>query len=176
MLFLSLLSLLAVAVTGQPVVIPPNFSVAFIGAVGDECVKMALAPDGRIFLTEKIGRIWILEDGVKLDPPFLDMTATTSSISERGFYSMVIDPDFVNNGFVYLVYPTTINLTHDVVSRFTSDGTFDSEFFIHEFEELDSGVHLGSAMELGPDGMLYITHGDTAVKYRQGLGETRDFK
>jgi glucose/arabinose dehydrogenase len=168
-LLLSLLSL--VAITGQPTLIPPDFAVAFVGEIGNSAgSKMAIAKDGRIFISEKVGRIWIIEDGVKQETAFLDMFATTPSFWEYGFFGMIFDPDFDTNGWFYLFYTTDHERPHDRVGRFTAnaDRTFadpDTEFVLHEFESLVLDNHLGGAMDLHPDGTLFITHGDNSLGY-----------
>lgn len=64
---------------------------------------LAFAPDGRIFLAERAGRVRIIQQG-RLDPDLalaLDDVATTN---ERGLLALAIDPLFQRTGFVYLIY------------------------------------------------------------------------
>ncbi|MEO0855863.1 MAG: PQQ-dependent sugar dehydrogenase [Bacteroidota bacterium] len=86
--------------------LPPGFyrENAASGAVFDTPVDLAVAPDGRLFVAEKGGRVFIVEDGVKLDVPFLDVSAEVLDHHDRGLLGLALDPAFAQNGHVYLVY------------------------------------------------------------------------
>src|SRR5687768_5097017 len=60
------------------------------------------APDGRIFLTERGGRVRIVRDGT-LDPqPWI--TLDVVEMAESGLLGLALDPNFATNGFVYVAY------------------------------------------------------------------------
>lgn len=146
------------------VVNPPNFSVSLIANIALYSTKMAIAPDGRIFVSEKAGKIWVIKNGVKLSTPFLTL-ANVDSSGEHGVYQMVFDPGFASNNFVYVFYSTTLNGNHNRVSRFTANGDVaaaSTEQVLFEFPTLTQGNHLGGAMQFGSDGKLYITHGENS--------------
>lgn len=121
---------------------------------------MAAAPDGRIFLTEKYGRILIIENGQVQTDPFLEIAV--DNFNERGLSGIAIDPDFASNGYVY-VYYTVPGANHNRISRFTADGGFaapNSEFILMELDSLSGPHHNAGAMDFGPDGKLYVATGD----------------
>ena len=66
-----------------------------------------LAPDGRLFVTERAGRVRIVQlgpgGGLRPDP-WASLPASTSSDGEKGLLGIALDPDFTQNGFVYLYY------------------------------------------------------------------------
>ncbi|MEM6783783.1 MAG: PQQ-dependent sugar dehydrogenase [Bacteroidota bacterium] len=86
--------------------LPPGFyrENAASGALFDTPVDLAFAPDGRLFVAEKGGRVFIVEDGVKRDPPFLDLSTEVLDHHDRGLLGLALDPAFAQNGYVYLVY------------------------------------------------------------------------
>src|SRR5438045_4351433 len=66
-----------------------------------------LASDGRLFVTERAGRVRIVQlgpgGGLRPDP-WATLPASTSSDGEKGLLGIALDPDFTQNGFVYLYY------------------------------------------------------------------------
>src|SRR5947208_1177972 len=59
------------------------------------------APDGRIFVTERTGRIRILAGGVMQPAPWATLPVVAQSGAEYGLLGLALDPDFAGNGFVY---------------------------------------------------------------------------
>ncbi len=118
------------------------------------------APDGRIFLTERPGRIRIVRDG-QLDPqPWA--TFPVAHVGEGGLLGLVLAPDFARTGFVYIYHTCQEDgrLWNRVV-RMVERG---------ERGEMDRvllnripgvPVHDGGRLKFGPNGKLCITTGDS---------------
>ncbi|MEZ4887698.1 MAG: PQQ-dependent sugar dehydrogenase [Chitinophagales bacterium] len=129
-------------------------------ATGLDPTSMALAPDGRVFIAEKNGRILIVEDGELLPEPFLVLDLDNSN--ERGLSGIVFDPNFEENNYLYIYY-TVLGENHNRVSRITANGNLalaGSEVVLLELDELLGSVHNGGAMEFGADGTLFIATGE----------------
>jgi glucose/arabinose dehydrogenase len=68
---------------------------------------MAFDPIGRLWVAERGGRIWIVDDE---DPhgaapvPFLDISDEVGSFRDHGMLGMVLDPRFIETGYVYVFY------------------------------------------------------------------------
>src|SRR5436309_1420686 len=58
----------------------------------------------RLFIVEKTGEIKILDltSGQVLATPFLDLSGQVDTSGERGLLGLAFDPDFANNGFLYV--------------------------------------------------------------------------
>ena len=69
----------------------------------DNPLAFTYADDGRIFVTEKAGRVKIIENGQVIST-FIDINAEVNSYWDRGLMGIALDPDFENNGWVYLSY------------------------------------------------------------------------
>ena len=142
-------------------------------ATGLNPTSAVLAPDGRVFITEKNGIIRIIRDDQLLEEVFLMIEVDDSY--ERGLGHMILDPDFEHNGYYYVFY-TVPGLRHNRVSRFTANGDHTipgSEKIILELDEVGGGVHNGGDMVFGFDGYLYISTGDGGQNWRgEDLGST----
>ena len=124
---------------------------------------MAFAPDGRIFICERTGKLLVIKNGQLLLQPFLTVPALSNG--ERGLLSVAFDPNFATNGFVYIYY-TSATTGNNTVSRFTaSTGDPDradptSELVLLDVSASAQGYHNGGALHFGNDGFLYIGVGD----------------
>ncbi len=75
-------------------------------AVGgwDLAVGVSFAPDGRMFVWEKGGRVWTVINGVRDPAPLIDISEEVGNWRDFGLLGFTIDPDFYNNGYIYLLY------------------------------------------------------------------------
>ncbi len=121
------------------------------------------AGDGRLFVVEQAGRIWVVVDGQRLDPPFLDIRSQVGSEgNEQGLLGLAFQPRFAENGRFYINY--TDRSGNTVVARFSvspETGQVDpaSEAWLLTIDQPYAN-HNGGALAFGPDGYLYIGTGD----------------
>jgi glucose/arabinose dehydrogenase len=73
----------------------------------DEAVALTFDEIGRLWVVERGGRIWIVDPD---DPhgaapePFIDISDEVGSWQDHGMLSAALDPNFTQNGYVYLFY------------------------------------------------------------------------
>ena len=67
-------------------------------------VGAAFAPDGRLFVWQKNGVVRVVKNGALLPTPFINLSAKVNTFDDRGMWGLTFDPDFANNGFIYLTY------------------------------------------------------------------------
>ncbi len=150
---------------GRASTLPAGFTESQL-ATGLDPTGLEVAPDGRVFITEKNGKIRIIKNGALLAVPFLSLTV--DNFNERGLMSLIFDPNFAGNGYVYVYYtvPGTGSVpVHNRVSRFTASGDVavsGSEQILLEMDALSAGNHNGGGL-LFRDGKLFITTGENAV-------------
>ncbi len=60
--------------------------------------------NGRMYVWEKAGRVWIVQNGVKLTPALLDISEEVGDWRDHGFLGFTLDPDFLTNGRMYMMY------------------------------------------------------------------------
>lgn len=134
---------------------------------GLDPTTMAFAPDGRLFVCEKPGRLRLVSwnGSSYLLTTVIDLSAEVDASNERGLMSVAVDPLFGNgtNDHVYLYYTAKTPTIHNRLSRFTiSAGTASaaSEVVLMDFDTLPGSVHMGGGLRFGQDGKLYVASGD----------------
>lgn len=149
--------------------LPSGFSKENLDGNLSRPTVMALAPDGRLFICEQQGRIKIFKNGAMLPVAFAQLN--TDSNGERGLLGLDFDPDFANNGYVYVYYTNTASPRRNRLSRLTSDPAdpdrmqTGGETVILEFDALSGATnHNGGFMQFGTDGKLYVAIGDNATR------------
>ncbi|MEZ4738217.1 MAG: PQQ-dependent sugar dehydrogenase [Flavobacteriales bacterium] len=60
--------------------------------------------NGRQYVWEKGGRVWIINNGVRLPAPLIDISAEVGNWRDHGLLGFALDPNFLSNGRVYLMY------------------------------------------------------------------------
>lgn len=123
---------------------------------------MTFAPDGRLFVAEQDGRVFVIKNGALLGTPFFTVNAEVSG--ERGLLGIAFDPNFTTNGHVYLFYTDKFTLMNKIV-RVTRDPAnpdvaLPGETLIKELEIAQDGFHNAGAINFGLDGKLYVAMGD----------------
>ncbi len=125
------------------------------------------AGDSRLFVTEKAGRIHIVQNSARLPAPFLNISGRVASgggTTETGLLGLAFHPSYADAGYFY-VYYTASNPLRTRVSRFSvSAGDANvadpnSELVLLEFSQ-PADNHNGGQLQFGPDGYLYIASGD----------------
>ena len=139
------------------------------GKVADAAwpVALAAAPDGRLFYAELLtGNIRIVKDGQVLPKPFATLE-NVSNFRESGFLGLALDPDFTTTPYVYAMYvvdnPSTGIPSGQRVVRFRDMDDIGQEYtvIIDNLPALTISFHNGGRIAFGPDGMLYVSVGDT---------------
>jgi glucose/arabinose dehydrogenase len=171
---LSLLTVLTLPLAAAPPEIPDDCVVEIVCEGLDAAITMDVARDGRIFLTEQLGTVRVIQDGKLLPAPFLKVDV--DDYWERGVEGVALHPKFPDEPYVYIHYVRKAPVIQHVVSRFTAEGpSFNtakagSELVMIEGEDQTlkvgkyRGAHQGGAMRFGADGKLYVTIGEHTLR------------
>lgn len=113
-------------------------------------------PDGRIILTERGGRVKVVDEDV-VTVAEIDVAA----VGESGLLGIAVDPEFNENSFVYVYYTYKDNgdLLNKVV-RFRIIGLELTNEAVLLDKIPGARFHNGGRLKFGPDNKLYITTGD----------------
>ncbi len=144
----------------------PEYEVAEVATGLEYPVRVTHAGDGsgRIFVVEQPGRIRIVNHGVTIDTPFLDISGRVSCcVGERGLFGLAFPSTYPESGHFYLSYTNSQGAT--TISRFAT--TVDPNRADEDSEEILLTIdqshenHNGGHLAFGPeDGYLYIGSGD----------------
>lgn len=121
---------------------------------------LAFAPDDRILVTERPGRVRVIMDGTLQAEPVAVIQEVSAS-SEAGLLGIALDPAFASNDLVYIMYSYGGGgqpLLNRVVRFTLAGGADDSETLIDGIQ--GATFHDGGRIKFGPDGKLYVTTGD----------------
>jgi glucose/arabinose dehydrogenase len=124
---------------------------------------MTFLPDGRLLVTERQGRLRLVDADFTLQPEPLAGVPTAFARGQGGLLDVELHPDFAGNRLVYLSYAY---LADDgagtaVARGRLAEGALADVEVIFESNGLGSGGrHFGSRLLFDRDGYLFITHGD----------------
>jgi glucose/arabinose dehydrogenase len=123
--------------------------------------SLNFAPDGRLFVTERPGRVRIVTLGgaselaLSLDGVFAQ--------GEAGLLGLALDPEFAQNHFVYLYYSASVpGGGVNRVVRYREVNSRLGERLVLLDNIPAAQIHDGGRLRFGPDGLLYASAGDAA--------------
>ena len=124
---------------------------------------MQFAPDGRLFVTERAGRVRIVNIGTAASQLALTL-ADVFAQGEAGGLGIALDPSFVQNRFVYVYYTAALASGGGVnrIVRFREVNGMLGERAVLVDNIPAAQIHDGGRLRFGPDGLLYASNGDAA--------------
>ncbi len=171
LLALAPLSLATVAVAADPVPIEEDAIRAETVVSGlSRPWGLAFLPEGAMLVTERPGRLRLVEGG-RLSDPLAGVPEVVAE-GQGGLLDVALHPDFASNGRVYLSYSeggdrgSGTAVGHGRLVREGGDARLDDFTVIFRQQpKVSSGRHYGSRLVFAPDGRLFVTLGE------RGLGE-----
>ena len=141
--------------------VPPDVQLTQVAGPLSPITAITHAGDGRIFVTEQRGRIRIVDNGVVLATPFLEISPVVCC-GEQGLFSTAFHPNYAQNGFFYVDYTDPQGDTAIVRYSVSSDPNVADPNSAVRLLTIDQPFdnHNGGQLQFGPDGMLYIGMGD----------------
>ncbi len=130
-------------------------------------MQLAVAPDNRIFVIERAGRILMYAPagGEAREVATLEVDTT----GEHGLLGLALDPSFGVNGWMYLAYSRTVEAGVELrLARFTFNGDAlepGSERILLTILADGDCCHAAGSLAFGPDGDLYFSTGDDSSPF-----------
>ncbi|WP_229070328.1 discoidin domain-containing protein [Actinoplanes sp. DH11] len=172
----------------QAAVLPAGFREQTVLSGLDQPMNIEFAPDGRIFVAEKAGRIKVFDSIADTTATlFADLTANVHNQNDRGLLGLALHPSFPTVPYVYVLYTydappgQTAPVWNDNcgavggtnggrcivtgrLSRLQAEGsvaTGGETVLLHDWCQQFSSHSIGD-LHFGADRMLYVSSGDGA--------------
>lgn len=125
---------------------------------------LAFLPDGRMLVTERPGRLRIVETDGKLSRPITGVPSVMAR-GQGGLLDVTLDPAFARNRFVYFSFAEPRsggNGTSVGRGKLNEQGTALTgvEVIFRQMPTISSNMHFGSRLVFDRTGALFVTVGD----------------
>lgn len=164
---------LAPTATPSPLPVPgrPHLKVEEVASGLEVPWSLTFAPDGRLFFTERPGRVRVIVNGRLQAAPVVEVPDVKRT-GEGGLLGIALDPLFEENHLLYVYHTYDDNgTTYNRLVRYREANNQGRDPEIVLFGVLGAGIHDGGRIKFGPDGKLYIGVGDASAA---DLAQDRD--
>jgi glucose/arabinose dehydrogenase len=124
---------------------------------------IAFLPDGRALVTERPGRLRIVDRSGKVGEPLAGVPVV-DAVGQGGLLDVTLDPEFARNQRIYLSYAEPrgdgMNGTSVARAMLGPKGLEDVTVIFRQQPAMASRHHFGSRLVFGRDGNLFVTLGD----------------
>ena len=129
---------------------------------------LAFLPDGRMLVTERAGRLRVVDQDGRLDPVPVAGLPRVDAQGQGGLLDVALHPRYRDNGWVYWSYAQRDdkgdNGTEVARGRLAGGpGAWrmdDVQIIFRMAPKSNTGFHFGSRLVFDRDGLLYVTLGD----------------
>jgi len=138
---------------------------------------LAFLPDGRLLVTERPGRLRLIEADGSLRAEPVAGTPEVFARGQGGLLDVVLDPDFAQNQFVWFSFAEAGDGQSAGTAvgrgRFVDDAIQDFQVVWRQVDKAQGPNHFGSRIVFADDGTLFVTTGERfRFQPAQDLGQT----
>ncbi|MEO0443995.1 MAG: PQQ-dependent sugar dehydrogenase [Pseudomonadota bacterium] len=123
---------------------------------------LAFLPDGRYLVTERVGRLRIVDNKGKISAAVTGLP-DISVVGQGGLLDVVLHPDFSSNQWIYLSYAAGSDgkyNTEVVRAQLVNNALINTQKIFTALPKVSGGRHFGSRLVFDNAGYLYISLGD----------------
>lgn len=168
---LPLLSPLAKAQTQSPIIQSEKqaFHVSTLTRGLENPWSMVFLPDGRMLVTERAGRMRIIDKHFKLDSKPIEGLPDIVARGQGGLFDVVLHPDFPSNGWIYWSYNAPGSGgwgTALARGKLQGHRMINVQVLFSMEPKTRNGQHFGGRIVFDKAGYLFLTLGDRGDKER----------
>ena len=145
-----------------------QFSLSTIAEGLEHPWGMAFLPDGRILITERPGRLRVIEQG-KLITQAIEGLPSLAARGQGGLLDVVLHPDYLDNGWIYFSYVAGSKGKYGTEvgrGKLVNNQIVNWQTLFRMQPKSYSGSHFGSRLVFDRQNYLYITLGDRGERFR----------
>jgi glucose/arabinose dehydrogenase len=131
--------------------------------------SVAFLPDGRMLVTERVGRLRLVGQNLRLDPRPIAGLPDVAATGQGGLFDVVLHPEHAQNGWIYWAYNAPgAGGWGTALARGKLQGSRMTEVQVlfSMKPKTRSSQHFGGRIVFDKAGMLYLTLGDRGDKER----------
>lgn len=154
---------LMLSLLGSPLIQAMDYRIETLSEGLESPWSMAFLPDGRMLVTERVGRLRIIEADGRLDPNPVSGVPQAFIAAQAGLMEVALDPEFASNQWVYLSYAhgsEQANNTRLARGRLVEGGLQDVQVLFTAQPLKAGAAHYGGRLAFLPDQTLVLTLGD----------------
>ena len=174
--------------------LPADFyDTPYLNSTFDFAVGMTFDDNGRMYVWEKAGKVWVVDtSGVLLPGPLVDISEEVANWKDHGLMGFALDPNFTQNGQFYLLYAVDPYYYHHYgtsdyqadssqtfvptigrVTRYTADPTADQLEVLEDSRKILLGEDMSTGIPLyfsyhGLGGMVFGEDGTLLISNGDG--------
>lgn len=142
----------------------------------NEPIELTVLPDGRVLFIERGGRVHLYRPAAESTTQIAALSVSTKysngEDAEDGLLGIAADPNFADNGWIYLYYSPAGNDPKNVLARVTMRGDsldLSSRKVMLEIPvQRDECCHTGGSIAFDAEGNLYLSTGDNTNPFATG--------
>jgi glucose/arabinose dehydrogenase len=130
--------------------------------------SLAFLPDGRMLVTERVGRLRVVKNGV-LEKKAIEGLPEVTEHGQGGLHDVVLHPKFAENQLIYLAYAARgrDGVGTELARGKLVGGRFEQvQVLFRQEPKGRSGNHFGGRIVFDRSGYLYLTLGERGEKER----------
>jgi aldose sugar dehydrogenase len=145
------------------------FDVVPVAAGLDHPWGLAFLPSGKMLVTERAGRLRVVDKDGTLSPAVTGLPAVDAR-NQGGLLDVLLDRQFARNQMIYWSYaePGENGMNNTAVARGkfvdgAAPSVADVKVIYHQAPSLNSQLHFGGRLVWARDGTLFVTQGDRSI-------------
>ncbi len=146
----------------QPKSVQGPFRVTTVAEGFEHPWGLALLSDGRMLITERAGRLRLIDANGKTSAPLKGLPKIAAG-GQGGLLDLALSPSFASDSLVYFSFSEPGqggNSTAVARGRLGSDALENVQVIWRQVPKVDSQLHFGSRIVFAPNDIMFITTGD----------------